>query len=316
MNNDTVLYVEDEEDYQMLVQRILGKEGFDIHIASSGEEGLRALEKQRPGLLILDVNLPDTDGYSLCSRLRKHPEWSSLPVLMLTVRRRPEEWLRGFSAGANDYVAKPLNPPELVDRVRSCLAGRLAGEIVNDEAGAEYLLIQAAWSGNRTAYEVLIRKYKQRLMDSLRASGKSAVDAEDAASVAFTKAYQRLNQFRGESSFYTWLYRIAFNGQYKQRRFQGDSIEELTQKDYGVMPNALAVPDRVADDLSQRALHAQIHQAVSVVPRPYRKMLKWHFVKGLSYQTMARKLKIPEGTVMSRLHKAKQLLRRSWNRNA
>src|SRR5437762_1350558 len=114
MHDPSVLYVEDEEDYQMLVQRILGKEGYRLQMAGSGEEGLAALVRQKPDLLILDVNLPDTDGYTLCSQLRKQPGAANLPVLMLTVRRRPEEWLKGFSCGADDYVSKPLNPPELL----------------------------------------------------------------------------------------------------------------------------------------------------------------------------------------------------------
>ena len=81
----------------------------------------KALEHERPSLLILDINLPDMNGYTICNQLRQDPAWMDLPILMLTVRRRPEEWLRGFSTGANDYISKPLNPPELIERVVNCL---------------------------------------------------------------------------------------------------------------------------------------------------------------------------------------------------
>src|SRR5882762_7031126 len=116
-----ILYIEDEVDYQILVRRILNRAGLEVTIAETGAEGLAALRRQRPSLLILDINLPDTDGYAICSELRQDPAWMDLPILMLTVRRRPDEWLRGFSSGANDYLSKPINPPELVARVVNCL---------------------------------------------------------------------------------------------------------------------------------------------------------------------------------------------------
>ena len=105
-----ILYIEDEEDYQILVKRILNRAGLEVVTADTGAEGMKALERQRPSLLILDINLPDTDGYAICHELRQDPAWVDLPILMLTVRRRPEEWLRGFSSGANDYISKPFNP--------------------------------------------------------------------------------------------------------------------------------------------------------------------------------------------------------------
>ena len=92
-----ILYIEDEEDYQILVKKILGRAGLEVVTADTGAEGLEMLRRERPSLLILDINLPDTDGYTICSQLRRDPAWVDLPILMLTVRRRPEEWLRGFS---------------------------------------------------------------------------------------------------------------------------------------------------------------------------------------------------------------------------
>jgi DNA-binding response OmpR family regulator len=99
-----ILYIEDEEDYQLLIKRILNRAGLDVVMAETGEEGMARLRRERPSLLLLDINLPDTDGYCICRELRQDPAWMDLPILMLTVRRRPEEWLRGFSCGANDYI--------------------------------------------------------------------------------------------------------------------------------------------------------------------------------------------------------------------
>jgi RNA polymerase sigma-70 factor (ECF subfamily) len=233
---------------------------------------------------------------------------------MLTVRRRPEEWLKGFSCGADDYVPKPLNPPELVSRVLGCLGARR--DPSGQGGGAEFLLIQAALTGNKAAFEVLIQQFSTRLIDSLRASGMSVADAEDLASGAFIKAYERLHQFKGQSSFYTWLYRIAFNDSYHQRhRRPSVSLETMARGDETIWPVRLAVPDRGGEDLSQKVLHAEVRQAVSHIPKPYRQMLRWHFLRGVSYHLIARRLKIPPGTVMSRLFKAKQLLREAWTVN-
>src|SRR5436190_18628090 len=150
MNDKSILYIEDEEDYQLLAQRILGKAGFQVTVADTGAEGVRLLHELRPDLLLLDINLPDTDGYKICQQLRQDPAWVDLPILMLTVRRRPEEWLRGFSSGANDYLSKPLNPAELTERVKNALAGK--AQAYADPGTPEYHLIQAAVAGNRAAF--------------------------------------------------------------------------------------------------------------------------------------------------------------------
>jgi RNA polymerase sigma-70 factor (ECF subfamily) len=306
-----VLYVEDEEDYQMLVHRILSKTGLQVHVSPTGSAALSALERVKPRLIILDINLPDTDGYTLCSQLRQDPTWRNIPILMLTVRRRPEEWLKGFSCGADDYVPKPLNPPDLIDRVTSCL--HKSHEPVRDALGAEYLLVQAAVTGNRSAFEVLIRKYRERLVDNLCAMGRSAADAEDLVSISYVSAFEKLAQFRGQASFYTWLFRIAMNEAHHQcRKSQGISIEEITHGDESALPESLAEPDINNQKINTHMQHQQLHHAVSCVPKPYKQMLKWHFMDGMSYQAMARRLKIPTGTVMSRLFKARHLLRKAW----
>src|SRR4029077_13182877 len=83
MNTRSILYIEDEEDYQMLVQRILGKVGFEVTVADTAQEGLSALRRQRPQLLLLDINLPDTEGNTICRQLREDPAFTDLPIVML-----------------------------------------------------------------------------------------------------------------------------------------------------------------------------------------------------------------------------------------
>jgi RNA polymerase sigma factor (sigma-70 family) len=325
VSTEPILYVEDEEDYQILVRRILGRAGMEVAIAESGREGLLSLQRQRPSMLILDINLPDSDGYSFCGRLREDPAFLDLPILMLTVRRRPDEWLRGFAAGADDYVAKPLNPPELVSRVRACLEARLpstlragprrtsGGRPSAVPGSPEYQLIQAAVGGNRAAYEVLIEQYRQRLTDHLLAMGSSELDAEDIVSTAFMRAYEKLGQFRGESTFYTWLYRIAQNEAIHLHRPRPSvSLEEMTCDGNTAVEPSLCQPDRVGEEVSSALNQKEAHAMLRAVPRPYRSMLDLHFLRGQSYQAIARKERIPLGTVMSRLFKARKLLQQAW----
>ncbi len=307
-----ILYIEDEEDYQILVTRILKRAGLEVLLAETGADGLKVLERERPSLLILDINLPDTDGYTICNQLRQDPAWMDLPILMLTVRRRPEEWLRGFSSGANDYISKPLNPPELIERVVNCLEGK--AHQFTGNGTAEYNLIQAAVMGNRAAFEVLIQKYRNRLIESLRHTIRNDTHLDDAVSNAFATAFEKLSEFRGEASFYTWVYRIAINESITDYRKPGTtiSLDELANGEESLLlaravPVASLEKSYADQDVNRKAL-----AALDQVVEPYRQILDMYFLQDLSYEVIAKKLRIPEGTVMSRLYKARKLLQDAW----
>lgn len=307
----SILYVEDELDYQWLAQRIFQKARFKCKTVDTGKAALAELAQERPDLLILDVNLPDTDGYQLCQRIRQNPEWKSIPILMLTVRRRAEEWLQGFSCGATDYLPKPIYPPELIDRVQACLR---RPSVAHPSSG-EFQLVQAGVHGNRKAIAVLVQQHHQRLIDMLRGCGRTQAEAEDIVSAAWAKAYQRLDQFHGRSAFYTWMHRISMNELRKiYRRDRSVVFDRLSGGEETTWGKRVLSSDRVEDRLSQAVLHAQLRQAVARIPRPYRTLLRWHFFHDLSYDVIARRLKSPKGTVMSRLFTAKELLRTSWKR--
>ncbi len=308
-----ILYVEDEEDYQLLVKRILARAGLDVRIADTGAAAFETLKRERPSLIILDINLPDTDGYTICHELRQDPLWVDIPILMLTVRRRPEEWLRGFSSGANDYISKPLNPPELIERVVNCLEGK--AHQFTGNGTAEYNLIQAAVAGNRAAFEVLIQKYKERLTTSLRTTGRNDAQTEDAVAHAFSTAFENLKDFRGEASFYTWVYRIAINELMNgQRRPSTVSLDDADSGDEGAWLESVTTMKPLDTALGEQQVNAQAREALDRVPQPYRKVLELYFLQDLSYDAIAKRLRIPEGTVMSRLHKARQHLQSAWSR--
>jgi DNA-binding response OmpR family regulator len=134
----TILLVEDEEDIAAIVRAYLEREGFRVVWASRGTEGLQALEQYDVRLAILDVQLPDTDGFDLCQAIRAV---SPLPVVMLTARDEEIDRVTGLELGADDYVTKPFSPRELAARIRAVLrrvepevdADRLAaGDVVLD----------------------------------------------------------------------------------------------------------------------------------------------------------------------------------------
>jgi RNA polymerase sigma-70 factor (ECF subfamily) len=308
-----LLYIEDEEDYQILVKRILNRAGLEVVMAGTGAEGVKTLQRERPSLLLLDINLPDTDGYAFCRTLRQDPAWEHLPILMLTVRRRPEEWLRGFAHGANDYVSKPLNPPELVERVVNCLAGKARG--YTGKGTAEYRLIQAAVGGNRAAFEILIQKYRERLTESLRYAYRD-VPVDDVVSDTFATAYEKLREFRGEASFYTWVYRIAMNESIGVYRRSGSpvSLDELADGSESHLLAKATPQDSLDKTFADQEINHQALEALEQVPPLYRQILEMYFLQDLSYDAIARALRIPEGTVMSRLHKARKLLQDAWHR--
>lgn len=114
----TILLVEDEAHLGRAIKLNLELEGFDVVLAIDGKGALKELVRTAPySAIILDVQLPDTDGFILCSRFRESGIFT--PVIMLTVRSRPEDRVRGLEAGADDYLTKPFEISELLARVRA-----------------------------------------------------------------------------------------------------------------------------------------------------------------------------------------------------
>lgn len=117
--SDKILVVDDEPRLVRLVTEILKAVGFQVIAAASGERALETVALEQPDLMLLDIVLSaGIDGYETCRRLR---EFSDLPVIMLTAKAQEADLLRGFEAGADDYLTKPFSAKELVARVRAVL---------------------------------------------------------------------------------------------------------------------------------------------------------------------------------------------------
>jgi len=117
--------VDDEVQIRRLLELTLQGSGFDCRLASTGEEGVIRAASERPELIILDLGLPDMDGRDV---LRKIREWSSIPVLILSVRNAENDIVSCLDAGADDYLVKPFRTGELLARVRTALRHRLTKE--------------------------------------------------------------------------------------------------------------------------------------------------------------------------------------------
>jgi two-component system KDP operon response regulator KdpE len=120
-----ILVVDDEPQMRRLLQLTLETNGFDIHTASTGNEGVVKVASERPELVILDLGLPDMDGSEVLKKIR---EWSTVPVLVLSVRSAEEDIVGCLDAGADDYLVKPFRTGELLARVRAALRHRLTPE--------------------------------------------------------------------------------------------------------------------------------------------------------------------------------------------
>lgn len=116
--NPTVLVIDDDPRILRFLQLNLGAEHYTVLSASSGRAGLETLLTQQPDALILDLILPDMDGLELCERIR---EFSEIPIIVLTARRREEDMIHGLDLGADDYIVKPFSQATLLARLRAVL---------------------------------------------------------------------------------------------------------------------------------------------------------------------------------------------------
>jgi RNA polymerase sigma-70 factor (ECF subfamily) len=181
----------------------------------------------------------------------------------------------------------------------------------NDDAA----LIERCRAGDVSAFEPLVEKYRQRVWRLAYNLLRDREEAWDVAQEAFIRAYQALGSFRGQSAFYTWLYRIVMNvsadrARSRSARGRAFGTERVPEEDWDrVLPDQNAddeAPDAKAARLEQRQ---KIVQALDTLPEHHRQIVVLSDLEGLSYREIAETLDIPMGTVMSRLHNARKRLR-------
>lgn len=112
-----ILYIEDNEDNIYMVSRRLQRKGYDVLVARDGAEGLTQAKSWVPGLILVDLGLPIIDGWEVTRQLREAPETAAVPIIALSAHAMPEDRERAFAAGCDDFFAKPVNFPRLIDRI-------------------------------------------------------------------------------------------------------------------------------------------------------------------------------------------------------
>lgn len=132
VHNELVAIVDDENDIRDLVDIHLTKSGYRTMTFEDGESFLEAIAKNKPDVIILDLMLPDYDGFELCKYLKKKKDYRDIPIIMLTARTQEMEKIYGLELGADDYITKPFSPRELVARIMVILR-RSAKTESNDE---------------------------------------------------------------------------------------------------------------------------------------------------------------------------------------
>jgi CheY-like chemotaxis protein/MinD-like ATPase involved in chromosome partitioning or flagellar assembly len=119
---EKILIIDDDVDTLRLVGLMLQRQGYEISAASNGSQGLAKALEERPDLILLDVMMPDMDGYEVARRLRKNPVTLTVPILMFTAKTQLDDKVTGFEVGADDYLTKPTHPTELQAHVKALLA--------------------------------------------------------------------------------------------------------------------------------------------------------------------------------------------------
>jgi RNA polymerase sigma-70 factor (ECF subfamily) len=171
-------------------------------------------------------------------------------------------------------------------------------------------LIQDCLKGSSDAYAALVRKYQDRLYNTVLRMTGHAEDARDLVQEAFVQAYRALDRFQGDSAFYTWLYRIAINAAISHKRrhkvmasieggLRGSSFDPAEDSSHSDPTGRLDQNDR----------DRQVREAIESLPVEYRTVLVMKEIDGHKYETIAHMLNCPIGTVRSRLHRARLELR-------
>lgn len=147
-----ILVVDDHADIRQLLKRFLSQHGFKVTVASDGEEMKKLANRQRYDLIILDLMLPGKDGVTLCREVRSN---SNIPIIMLTALGEEIDRIIGLEVGADDYMAKPFNPRELLARIKSVLRRHFTIPNVNEQQSASVAIFRfSGWKLDTTSREL------------------------------------------------------------------------------------------------------------------------------------------------------------------
>jgi pilus assembly protein CpaE len=133
--SEKILIVDDDVDSLKLIGLMLQRQGYEVIAASAGNQAITKATNEIPDLIILDVMMPDMNGYEVCRRLRANPSTHSIPIIMFTAKTLIDDKVAGFEAGADDYLTKPTHPAELSARIKGILQKNVKAPTLRSDAG-------------------------------------------------------------------------------------------------------------------------------------------------------------------------------------
>ncbi|MGN0915808.1 MAG: RNA polymerase sigma factor RpoE [Succinivibrio sp.] len=196
----------------------------------------------------------------------------------------------------------------------------MASDLDNKTASSDEAIVRRVQEGDVNAYNILVIKYQHKVVQIVSKYLGNSADVNDVAQEAFIKAYRAINSFRGESSFYTWLYRIVVNAaktfleaNSKHRNQIDVDSEEFSESQASGALESRDTPDRI---IESQELQQVILNAMKDLPKELSEAIMLREVEGMSYEDMSDVLKIPVGTVRSRIFRARQFIEQRMSKFA
>ncbi len=180
------------------------------------------------------------------------------------------------------------------------------------EAKVDQLLVERVQKGDKRAFDLLIQKYQHRIVSLVSRYVSDSSEAQDVAQEAFIKAYRAIGRFRGESAFYTWLYRIAINTAKnwivaKNRRPPASDIDAVDAEQYG-MSNRLKETSTPENEMLREEIERTVFDTIAALPEDLRTAIMLREMDGMSYEEIATTMYCPIGTVRSRIFRAREAI--------
>ena len=171
-----ILVADDDRTLADVIAFALKREGYDVILAEDGEAALQRWEQDHPDLVLLDINMPKLNGFSVCRRIRDHDD---TPIILLTVLGEEEHILRGLNLGADDYITKPFSPRQLVARVRAVMRrARQAAPVLKRQVGHLSLDLNRRELSLDQSPAIQLTALELRLMDCLMINVGQVVSSE------------------------------------------------------------------------------------------------------------------------------------------
>lgn len=171
---NSILVVEDSRFQARLLQTLLEEHGYSVRLARNGREGLEAVEKEKPSLIVSDIVMPVMDGFEMCRTIKSHDHLKQIPVVLLTTQSKPQDVLLGLESGADSYVTKPYEESILLSTIEGTLSG--ASRFLGDESGDQSLFslegqFYSINAGRRQMVNFLLSAYRDAFLQNQRVEG-------------------------------------------------------------------------------------------------------------------------------------------------